>query len=89
MDETRIPQPSRGYFVAAWIIALFVGAAGGVGVGLLTRQHLTGIIVGAAAAALVGSSIVLEARRVGRGTFEAAPPWTGDAGIRHHGGGEC
>lgn len=87
MDETWIPQPTRGYVIAAWIIALLVGSAAGVGVGFLAQDVWTGITAGAAAIALIGFSIVLAARRAGRGTIEGAPPWTGDAGVRHHGGG--
>ncbi|MBT2483525.1 MULTISPECIES: hypothetical protein [unclassified Microbacterium] len=87
MDETRVPEVTRGYRVVAWIVAVLIGAAVGVGLGLLTQQVWTGIIGGAAAVALIGLSIVFAARREGRGTIEGAPPWTGDAGVRHHGGG--
>ena len=87
MDEPRIDEPTRGYIVVAWIVALVVGAAAAAGIVLLTQDFLMGVIVGAVAVALIGSSIVLAARRTGRETIEAAPPWTGDAGIRHHSGG--
>jgi hypothetical protein len=87
MDDTDIPQPTRGYVIAAWMIAALVGAAAGVGVGLLAQDLVAGIIASVAATALIGFSLVLAARQSGRGTIEAAPPWTGDAGIRHHGGG--
>jgi tetrahydromethanopterin S-methyltransferase subunit D len=87
MDDTEIPQPTRGYVIAAWMIAVLLGGAGGAGVALLAQDLVIGIIAGAAAIALVGFFIVLAARRSGRGTIEGAPPWAGDAGIRHHGGG--
>ena len=87
MDEQRIAKPTLGYVVAAWIVALLVGAAAAAGIGLLTQEPLIGIVIGAATVAVVGFSVVLAARRTSSGTIEAAPPWTGDAGIRHHSGG--
>jgi hypothetical protein len=87
MDETPIPRLTRAYVVVAWIIAVLVGGAVGAGFGFLAQDLVAGIIAGAGAIALAGFSIVLAARRSGRGTIEGAPPWTGDAGIRQHGGG--
>ena len=89
MSETPVPRLTRGYVFFIWTVAILIGAGAGAGAGLgvLTRNVWVGIVSGVAVIALVGLSSTLSARREGRGTFEAAPPWTGDAGVRHHNGG--
>jgi len=87
MSETPIPRPSRRYVAVIWTVAVLIGAAAGVGIGVLTQSLGIGIVTGAAGAVLVGFSSVLAARREGHGTVEGAPPWTGDAAARHHNGG--
>ncbi|MFD6698679.1 MULTISPECIES: hypothetical protein [unclassified Microbacterium] len=87
MSETPVPRLTRGYVFFIWTLAILIGAGAGAGLGVLTRNVWVGIVSGVAVIALVGFSSMLSARREGRGTFEAAPPWTGDAGVRHHNGG--
>lgn len=87
MEDTPIPQSTRRYAVVAWTLAVIVGVAVGLGAGFLTRDLWVGIVVGAAGVALLGLAAMAAARQTGRGTNEDAPPWTGEAGIRHHGGG--
>lgn len=86
MDENRVPRVTLAYRVTAWVVAALIGSAVGTGLGLLTREVWTGIVTGAIVAGLVGLSIVLAARRQGHGAVAAAPPWAGDAGVRHDGG---
>ncbi|WP_345801636.1 hypothetical protein AAIB33_00635 [Microbacterium sp. AZCO] len=87
MDETPIPRPTRWYLLVVWTAAVAVGVLVGIGVVFLTQAVWVGLALGGASAAVVGISSVLAARRSAHGTFESAPPWTGDAGIRNHSGG--
>lgn len=83
MDEMQTSTPTRSYVVVAWATAVLIGAAIGVALGFILRDPWAGIITGAVVALLVALSVVLAARRAGRGTIESAPTWTGDAGVRH------
>lgn len=80
-------HPTARYTAVAWVSAVLIGVAAGIALGFLLRDAWAGVITGVVVVVLIGFSAVLAARRTGPGTVEGAPPWTGDAGARHIGGG--